>query len=191
MPEHSDSNSSTDSSVTQLSQGRHDAPRLLLGALIGAAIGALVAFFIPKPRVDDEPPIRVKGGSIIFELLSASVYWVPREQGNKKKWKLSGNRIKPTYDYIVTVWYKKDGEVKKAEAIGDKIRVHYDQRWVELKAPNKKTMLDDANRDLELQADPTLLKHPNSIERILVNGDVVYQPSYGDFEEMIISHPTQ
>src|SRR5215207_8510890 len=72
-----------------------DAPKLITAAAIGAAVGAAVSHFLEGQltlRSGDEPPIRIKGGSIHCEILSDSVHW--EDDGNPQNWKLSGDRVR-------------------------------------------------------------------------------------------------
>lgn len=136
-------------------------------ALVGATVGFLLFRVL---AVGDEPPIRVKGGSIHFDLLRRGASWAP--QGNpadRKKWQVHGSprdgddlsiyfaAVNPAHCTNAT--HKKD---KKIKFIYHDLGVDYE---IELKVSNRKTMLDSRTLDLVVDAnDPTALMYKRADE---------------------------
>ena len=75
-----------------------------------AAAGAAVYYYVQATAAGDEPPIRVKGGSIEMDLIHSSKQWRklnPTGANSRKEWSLSsGARAKDPY--LVYLGPKKD-----------------------------------------------------------------------------------
>ncbi|MEO5897513.1 MAG: hypothetical protein ABIS06_17625 [Vicinamibacterales bacterium] len=145
------------------------------GAAVGACICAVAAYLFGGGETSEEPPIRVKGGSMKFNLLSASVEWV--EQGSKRKWGLSlGTRNQPKYKVETT--YMRLGQPHTETAYGDTIRIHYGEPsehfWVEMKISNYKKTTLRSRHDVLPSADKKVLTHTRSIVRIEVGNETPY-----------------
>jgi hypothetical protein len=170
------------------SLGGFDSQSLITGALVGATLGALLVHLLKGRRGSEEPPILVKGGgSLDYELLHGSIYWV--QNGSKKILHLSGGtRNQAKYEIQLTV-KKNHGGTEKTTCKEHKVEIHYEvqRRWVELKATGNHTTLV-SHDDLEPESDPQILKHPMNIEEIHVgsHGDVIYRPGDGIFEELLL-----
>ena len=164
------------------------ASRLLTGAAIGAALGAFAAFCFK--RSSEEPPIRVKGGSTIFEILSANVWWEP--EGSRRTWRLSEGE-KQNSSYTVKLTVKEGGRPQTTTHVGDVVRVYVDQNsFVEFKAHGnvtKRTKVHSNDHDL---VKPVGLEqnivHPQSIHRIQVGVTIPYFAADAEFVEMIVCH---
>lgn len=188
MADDRDSSGWTDSPVTKdrLSFGGHDASSLLTGVVVGAALGALLLHLFQKKRSTEEPPIRVKGGSTKFEVMSSVIYWV--EDGSKRQWRLSGDREKRTDNYKVCIDVVENGVPKRREVFGDVVRVYYqdDNHWVQLKAHSKKTKLHSHDYVEQDKNYLQLLTHPRNILKIQVGNKVPYFADDATFTEMVV-----
>jgi hypothetical protein len=119
-------------------------------AIVGAAAGAAAAWFKMKAFVatGDEPPIRVKNGSMELQLLTkaGSRKWDDPD-GNPRKWEVSGgSRGKDEFQVTIVV---RNGATCSSQAVsGRTVEVEYsDGTRVELKATGKKTRLK-SSKDL-------------------------------------------
>ena len=112
-----------------------DVASVLKGAAIGAIAGAAAAYFLQrKLDTGDEPPIRVKGGSMEFQLLSNAIYW--KDLGGKK-WKPSGGTLGKE-EYKASIIVKGAGKCPSQTKPGEIVKVtHNDGTWVELKGNGK------------------------------------------------------
>lgn len=107
----------------------------------GALLGGAVVWCLQAFRAGDEPPIRVKGGSLSLDLSGGT--WKKRGSG-EQKWKIShGTRGKEEYDVAIVA--SGTGCMEKAPK-GKTVRVEYTEgktvRWVEIKAPGRNTRVD-------------------------------------------------
>jgi hypothetical protein len=168
------------------SLGSFDAPSLFTGALVGTALGALFAFFIRRPRADDEPPIRVKGGSIHFEVLDDDIYWV--EDGSKKKWRLSDGEKGPAEKYSVDVVVTQHGTTTRRSYLDvNRVIVRYDAdlAFVEIKSAGRHSKVTSRD-EMNSESDPRLVTHPRNIKEIQLDNKVVYFAADGHLDEMVI-----
>lgn len=180
-----DSSGWTDSPVTKdrLSFGGHDASSLLTGFVFGAALGALILHLFKKRAFSEEPPIRVKGGSMEFRLLTDTMYWKPL---GGMKWKVSdGTRAKEYYQATIIV--KSSGKCVSQTKPGN-VRVTYsDGTWVELKATGKQTRLK-SSAPLELSDNDRVLTYVSKdgyVSRIEVD-DLDCQLEPGALDHMLL-----
>jgi hypothetical protein len=138
----------------------------------GAALLAALAASYFVAASGDEPPIRVKGGSIYLELIHDSKSW--REDGSKKKWKLSGGTRKSN-KLAVYLAPKNPAHCTTTFAGADYVSfVYSDGVTIELRAVNKKTKVT-SSADLE-EVNEQLLEYPAAggfIDVIKVDGDEV------------------
>ena len=171
MAEHCDADVDTSMRHDRLSFGVSAGPRLLTGAAIGAALGAFAAYCLRK--VSEEPPIRVKGGSTEFEILSGTVTW--EQEGSRRNWRLSLGE-KRTDDYLVKIEVEKNGVTTVNCYRGDVVRVYHDEHeWVELKARGRQTKLKSPQRDVERRKGrDEIVVHPRDIYKIQVGNSVPY-----------------
>ena len=96
----------------------------------------------------DEPPIRVKNGTLDLWLLSNRGEWT--QDGNSRNWKLPGRRKSDDLGIVIAVG---DGAVCKAplERTGRKLEVHYsDATEVDLQSTGNHTKLT-ASKDLTIR----------------------------------------
>lgn len=154
--------------------GGFDTTSMLVGALLGTALGGILAWLSRRPRTDDEPPIRVKGGSILFDVLDSSIHWA--EAGSRKKWTLSGGEKKSPYVYHVEVTIVHgpgSSETNSYEGI-KRLMVRYGGlEFIELKAAGNRTMLT-AHENLNQESDRRIT-HRGEISEIQLDNKVVYK----------------
>ena len=79
---------------TTLVAGSWMSTESLLKLGVGLLLGGLLAYALISSRAayGDEPPIRVKNGSIELHLLSKNKNWSQPNGTNKKKWKPSAGK---------------------------------------------------------------------------------------------------
>src|SRR3954468_1177764 len=143
-----------------------------VGVVVGASIVAAGIWF-GVLAAGDEAPIRVKHGSMDFELAYRGKKW--KEDGDKKRWKMaSGTRNSDGYALYITVSNSAScpGGLNPT---GDRIRFQYSEGTattsVELKSQNKKTKLV-SDKDLETSADGMTISYKSGSGYIsLVNVD--------------------
>ena len=170
--------------------GGFDATSLFAGALVGAALGAIVGFLAKRPRADDEPPIRVKGGSIPFEVLDTKVFWLV--DGNRKKWKLSGGQ-KLTEKYVVRVTITPGaGKPSTTFYQGVKEVVVYhdgDAGAVQVKSTGNHTKLTASAHNMDHdESFPFVVTHPRNIKSVELDGEPIYRPEDGELEMLIYDY---
>ena len=135
----------------------------------------------------DEPPIRVKGGSTIIELLDDHASWKEEAGSNKMKWFLSrGTRVRNEYDVFVLV-RKPTGQLRSVRLVGKKIQIHRDpQSWVEIQATGNKTKVTSHRERLTLGGFDQVLSHVHHIAEIKVDSKVPFLPGDGELIEVLI-----
>jgi hypothetical protein len=164
-----------------------DAPKLITAAAIGAAVGAAVSHFLQDFRSGDEPPIRVKGGSIKFELLSSTATWKPVGSG-RDHWVLShGQRGRDEY-VVVLVIQDAAGKLESHTLCGrKKIKIQYDEQGlVELKSNSKRTQLKSTHKADSDTSNPPELTYLREVKRIIVDSESFDIPSGGKLESMLL-----
>jgi hypothetical protein len=166
-----------------------DSARLFAAAAFGAVVGAVVGYFIRSFRASgDEAPIRVKGGSTLVDLLDCCAEWED-EDGGKKNWRLSrGTRSDKNYQVWIT-FKTPDGQFKTKMVIGEKVEVyHATDRWIEFKAPGKKTKLKSSHDQLKKQSGQEL-SHEYTVILVTLDDIPIYTSDWGTFEELRLLDP--
>jgi len=169
-----------------------DAPKLITAAVIGAAVGAAVTHIMESTdlfeefKSGDEAPIRVKGGSISFELLSPTTKW--QQSGGRNHWVLTdGNRSKD--EYLVSLVIKDASGKLESHTLPNKkkIKIFYEeQAHVHIQSNSKKTELkstDDADSDT---SDPPVLTYARNVQRVTVDTTTFEIPAGGKLESMLL-----
>ena len=168
-----------------------DAQVILGAGAIGALLGGAMVWLLRTFRAGDEPPIRVKGGSVHLDVLSSTAVW--KQQGpSGKKWMLhaSGPRGKEEYD--VSIIASSPNCAEKSPS-GRLVRIEFTEgkviRWVELQAPGKRTKVTDASDPLTLtNADRRLsLSGSGYISKIIVDGSVCEFSSADELDYALLS----
>jgi hypothetical protein len=133
-------------------------------AVLGLVVGLLGALMIGVllSRTGDEPPIRVKGGSIELELLEPDGLFSRKwnEDGNtKKKWTLGGKRKDDAYQILVA--YTGGACRHGGYTQGRIVKLHYSKNsgLVQVKAEDKRTKVD-ADADMARLPDSKVLVYP-------------------------------
>jgi hypothetical protein len=139
----------------------------------------------------DEAPIRVKGGSITFELLSKTDRWHPK--GSKDHWTMTGDRRQDEYLLLLVI---KDAEAKLEShtlCSKKKIQIFYHNSIdpqrpavIELKSTGKKTHLRSTHVCDSDTADPPVLTYKRRVVRILVDAESFDIPEHGNLESMLL-----
>ncbi len=152
--------SSTGASKTQPS-GMKTVALVIGAALIAGVLGFLLCQKGPALLPGDEPPIRVRGGSIDFELLSTGAMFEPQSQGNRKKWIVTGGNRR-TDDLLV---YVAPDSFVRCGGVSFKKKVKKVQFWysndgyIEVHASQNKTRIEAAHVDLNANGDYTKLSY--------------------------------
>ncbi len=151
------------------------------GAVIGTVVGASVAKALASSRGGDEPPIRVRHGSIRIDLEDQLQSRFFESVTNHRNWRINGlpdpKRGKPDYKVVVL-----PGDGTSREAYGNNVQVVYsDRNWVRFVVNSKRTMIN-ATDNLQQPFDRRLkyAAANGHIERVKVNGDVIYESSTRD-----------
>jgi hypothetical protein len=132
------------------------AAAVALGIVIGA--GAVIGYFSIM-ATGDEPPIRVRNGSIELEVLHKSRYW--KEVGSAgTHWKINqGTRL--TDKYWMYLAPTNTADCNAAKANGDVIRfILSDDSWVQVESHNNKTDVT-SDKVLTRSADKKTLSYGN------------------------------
>ena len=127
---------------------------------LGVAIGAAAVFgYFTIMAAGDEPPIRVRNGSIELEVLHKSRYWKEVGSGGTH-WKINqGQRLSNTYWMYLAPTNTADCNTAKAN--GNVIRfILSDDSWVEVESHNNKTDVT-SNKALTRSADKKILSYGN------------------------------
>jgi hypothetical protein len=141
----------------------------------------------------DEAPIRVKGGSITFELLSKEARWEP--QGGKDHWTITRSHDRRADEYLVFLVIKDaDGRLDSQTLHSKKkIQIFYQnpsdpQRpaVVELKSTGKKTHLRSTHVSDSDSTDPPVLTYQRRIVRVVVDAESFDLPEHGKLESMLL-----
>jgi hypothetical protein len=143
-----------------------------LGAVAGAAIAS--SFQLTATLSGDEPPIRVRHGSMRIQLLQRKQTRKFVPDGNPKKWKVDGKADRAKEAYLVVVL--SDDPTQIVVVPGNNVVIVYsDGKWVHFKATGHKTRIT-AERDLQLHTDQELKYNGSGghIAKVEVDGDLVY-----------------
>jgi hypothetical protein len=112
---------------------------MVVTAFAAAAVVGGLAYVASLLLADtgDEPPIRVKNGSLELQLLATHKSWA--QDGSNDKWKISaGTRKKEPLDVIVA--YTAGATCSSQTASGKIVRITYsDLTYIDLEAKNKTT----------------------------------------------------
>ena len=109
-----------------------------LGAVAGAAI--VSAFQLTGTLSGDEPPIRVRHGSMRIQLLAKSNNRKFVQGSSPKKWTIDGNADRSKDAYVVVVL--PDDLTKVVVTPGDEVVIHYsDSKLIHFKSTGKKTRI--------------------------------------------------
>ena len=150
-----------------------------LGAVAGAAIAS--TFTSATLRSGDEPPIRVRHGSMRIQLLHKQQTRKFEKEGNPKKWKVNGPADRAKEAYLVVVLPDDPTKIVVAPA-NDVVILYSDGKWVHFKATGKKTRVT-AEEDLQQVTDQELKYNGfgGYIARVEVDGQaVIYQSQMVD-----------
>lgn len=124
-------------------------------SLLALALVALGAFAVKLllARLSEEPPIRVKNGSLDVQLLSTIVKW--KQNGSLTKWKLDVDpRAADSYDVVIS---SSNAECAQPQTTGY-VKVSYsDNSWVEIESVGRHTHVN-ASANL-LNPSGQLLRH--------------------------------
>jgi hypothetical protein len=153
----------------------------VVGALVGAVVGSSVAKALASFRGGDEPPIRVRHGSIRIDLEDELQSRIFEPITAHRNWRIDGlpdpKRGKPDYKVLVL-----PGDGTCREAYGNNVQVVYsDRNWVRFLVNSKRTQIN-ATDNLQ-QPFGRRLKYAASnghIERVKVNGQVIYESGTRD-----------
>jgi hypothetical protein len=171
-----------------------DAPKLITAAAIGAAVGAAITHIMESSdlfedffrRSGDEAPIRVKGGSITFELLSATTKW--KQSGGRDRWVLTaGDRSKN--EYLVSLVIKDASGKIEAHTLQNKskIKIFYGEHaHIHIQSNSKKTELKSTNDADSDTADPPVLTYTRDVTRVIVDTSTFEIPAGGKLESMLL-----
>ncbi len=153
-----------------------------VAAALGAAAGVAIAsaFKLTTIQSGDEPPIRVRHGSMRIQLLHRQQTRKFVQMGSPRKWTIDGNADRGRDEYIVVVLPDDPTAIVVREAVNVVI-VYSDTKWVHFKSTGRKTRVT-GERDLQLNTDRELKYNGSGghIERVEVDGDLVYQSGMVD-----------
>jgi hypothetical protein len=148
-----------------------------VAAALGAAAGVAIAsaFKSTAMRGGDEPPIRVRHGSLRVQLLHRKQTRKFVQMGNPRKWTIDGNADRGRDEYIVVVLPDDPTKIVMREAV-NVVVVYSDGKWVHFKSTGRKTRVT-GERDLQLNTDQELKYNGfgGYIARVEVDGELVYQ----------------
>jgi hypothetical protein len=125
---------------------------------LGLLVGAGITFALVCLATGDEPPIRVRNGSVELEVLHKDRHW--KEVGNTgTKWKLSrGERLTDVYQLYLAPTDPADcGNVVSAEPKIIRYIVD-DDAWIQVESKQNKTEVTSSAR-LTLSSDEKILRY--------------------------------
>lgn len=169
-------------------RGHIDKAGLIGVGLIGAVLGGAAVYFHRMFRAGDEPPIRVRGGSMYLDA-GCGATWDMVGMGGKK-WKLSrGTRSKEDYDVSIVT---SSSNCTTKKPTGKKVRVEYSEgmtvRWVQLKAPGNKTMVEASDPLTPVNSGQTLMFCGSGhISKISVDSYVCDFSNATEFDHAVLS----
>lgn len=139
------------------------------GALILAGILAAAGAFAGD--TGDEPPIRVKNGSLELHLLTNNKHWKERGNGDVKRWKISGGtRGDDTLDVDITV--NAGATCNYQSASGNAVTMYYDNGTKVSVHSNSRHAWVDSDADLTLTNNKRQLSYQvdGFISRVTLDG---------------------
>jgi hypothetical protein len=132
-----------------------------------ALVGGAIVYLLCKMAAGDEPPIRVRGGSIHFEILAESVAWGPQNETNPdpKKWVVGGDsrRTEGLLVYVAPDSLVRCGGVVHKKNVR-KVQFWYGEGnhdFIEVHASGRKTKVDSRNIE-PTKPRPKELKYGNA-----------------------------
>ena len=150
-------------------------------AIAGLAVGlASCTAFAPGPTADqtgDEPPIRVKSGSIDLDLLSTVMTWEP--DGSSGNWKLSGGeRKKDDLDLVLVV---AQGATCNGllDPSGKTLELHYtgashnDDAEIDIKSQGRHTHVLPKGKAMKNTAQSLMYDPPGYISSVVLDGATI------------------
>jgi hypothetical protein len=139
-------------------------------AVTGAAILGVALYFFYD--TGDEPPIRVKNGSLELQLITNNKHW--KENPDLKHWKISGgHRSKDPLD--VTIAVNSGANCALQATTGNALTVNYSNGTkIDVHATGKKSYVD-ASADLSLSTDRRLLTYTGEgfISSVVLDGNTM------------------
>ena len=175
----------------RLSLGGSDATAFLGGAALGVLFGGAVGYFLLRLAGGDEPPIRVKGGSMEFELLGHSAKWKQTGSGGgRKKWQPEhGKRAQTMYEVLLAV--RVAGKCESFTWYGSTVTVTYsDGTEVIFTVDQEVTTADASDKVKRNDSDKRVLEYDPGdgyIKTIVVKGNPTVSLDAGDkIEHMLL-----
>ena len=164
------------------------------GTFVGAVLGCATAYAMQSLWfAGDEPPIRVKNGSLNVDVLSKTATW--EKNGSRKKWKLKswGTRGRDEFDVVIVT----SGKVcVPGSASGEVVIIEYTEttpqgnvlRSVRIESKNKKTEVINASHDLDHTPDERGINFnvPGYISKIKVDAHEWTFASAGDLDYALL-----
>src|SRR4029453_1906746 len=137
----------------------HPKAKLLLAAVCGLFVAAPMACGQSgRLASGEEPPIRVRNGSVEMQLVHKNGEWEPQSAGDRKNWKVKGEpeRGKPEYEVIVVPTDRGNCMgplVLTADGVKITTKNGGATNSIDIKLTNKKTKIKSGNVDLASSAD--------------------------------------
>ena len=129
---------------------------------VGLAVGIILTFSALRVQLDagDEPPIRVKNGSLDLDLPKGSGTW--ETDPDAKHWKIAGNKTKKSADFTVALFPAPGKSCPATTATASSVVITYsDGATVTLDIKNKATKVT-ATGDLSTSQNDELLTYTAS-----------------------------
>jgi len=161
--------------------GDHGQRALLKFAVIGALFAGVLGVLVPKRKKkrSEEPPIRVRDGSTLFELSDQDTIVWERVGQSRKVWRLSGGP-KNKSRYTVKIRFKRNNEEQQTTNVEHPVRIHYGQNlWVELAISGGRTILISRD-DLEASPDNRVLTLRHEVVSIEVGSETPFFAKDGE-----------
>jgi len=133
-----------------------------VAAGVGLAVGVLLTFsaLSVSSGAGDEPPIRVKNGSLDLDLPKGSGTW--EKDSDAKHWKIAGNKTKKSADFTVALFPAPGKSCPATTATASSVVITYsDGTTVTLDIKNKGTKVT-ATGDLSTSQNDELLSYTAS-----------------------------
>ena len=148
-----------------------------LGAMAGVAVASALKF--TSTRSGDEPPIRVRHGSVVLDLLAQTRKFEKTNSGDKKNWKIQGEPERGKEEYLIIAMPSSISSTAFPNgifAVGKHVRIFYKgAHEITISAPGKKTKIK-GDHDFDQPSGQSIKPDVSGdfIQQIRVDGNLFY-----------------
>ena len=153
-----------------------------VAAALGAAAGVAIASAFKSTatiRSGDEPPIRVRHGSVVLDLLAQTRKFEKTNAGDKKNWRIQGEPERGKEEYLIIAMPSSISSTTFPNGIfafGKHVRIFYKgASEITISAPGKKTKIK-GDHDFDQPSGQSIKPDVSGdfIQQIRVDGNLFY-----------------